>query len=86
MELAATPGTTPPDCRGVRTAINGYCTINPDGVGGRPSLETYCDLTTDRGGWTIVDYRHTARWKDFSTRNRGSLTSRSPWCIMGLPL
>lgn len=41
--LAENPGT--PD---------GPQTIDPDGMGGEPPVETLCDMTTDGGGWTLI--------------------------------
>lgn len=41
--LADNPGT--PD---------GPQTIDPDGMGGEPPIETLCDMTTDGGGWTLI--------------------------------
>jgi hypothetical protein len=34
---------------------SGYYIINPDGPGGEPAFEVYCDMTS--GGWTLVSQR-----------------------------
>ncbi|MBM4319549.1 MAG: hypothetical protein FJ125_06230 [Deltaproteobacteria bacterium] len=45
---------------------DGSYTIDPDGLAGEAPFVTYCDMTTDGGGWSLVAYA-----------NRGSLSAVS---------
>jgi hypothetical protein len=35
-------------------ATDGVYTVDPDGFGGSDSIDVFCDMTTDGGGWTVI--------------------------------
>ena len=52
---------------------DGLYTIDPDGPGGLSEVETWCDMTTDGGGWTLVQ-RTVWDWSDSSQLDTGYAT------------
>jgi len=60
---------------------DGVYTINPDGKG---AVNTYCDMSRDGGGWTLLVTSHTNTWtaKNVRKRNENKPTLSGDFSIL----
>jgi hypothetical protein len=82
-DAGSPPPTTPTDCldalaHGVTTS--GQIMIDPDGTGGNPPFEAYCDQVTAGGGWTLVWVYGFTNYAQFAT-GANAVTPRPTWNI-----
>ena len=57
---------------------DGVYTIDPDGAGGNPPVDVYCDMTSDGGGWTLVGSTLDGTFNDEAAGYYSDLTTLSP--------
>ncbi len=56
--MGGAPMAYPASCKALLatdpSAPSGVTTIDPDGPGGQPPFDVYCEMVADAGGWTLV--------------------------------
>ncbi len=55
---------------------DGVYRVDPDGSGGTSPFNVYCEMTTDNGGWTLVD-QIVSNGQSIASRTSGTLTDRT---------
>jgi len=73
----------PKSCQEIKVndpaAKDGVYKIDPDGAGGNAPFNVYCDMTTDKGGWTVIDSNKSQTWlKYFSSFSEYSGSTGGP--------
>lgn len=89
LTLSFFPATVVHSCQhllslGKQTGVqfpDGVYTINPDGKG---PVNTYCDMSRDGGGWTLLVTSHTNTWtaKNLRKRNQNKPTLNGDFSIL----